>query len=366
MTVSKSFPTQDPGGQPITDTRRVLAGLIARNADGTPRPGILPPVATALVAGRASMAYDVAPFIAATARFNNGIELVANDAVVQVATDPAPNANSRIDVIYVRSRFLQHADGSNLVELAVAKGLAAAIPQKPSIPAGALELGWATVPSTATTTLSNGVVITQTHPFTAAAGGTVWVRNAAEMAAWVAPNGARVLRLDNGSEFERIGGAWVNILAKTPLAIMRRTNAGLLAVNGNNNGGKYTDLSATGAWTATNGVLRGFTYDNGLIADRDGWCEVFWNLWAIGTVGGIAGIAVNAASLPGGIPGGDKLHAIDHIGFKVVSLGSATGRVYLNSGDKLTLWGYGDQVDMPIRGATALEPMHWGARWAAP
>lgn len=202
MTVSKSFPTQDPGGQPITDTRRVLAGLIARNADGTPRPGILPPVATALVAGRASMAYDVAPFIAATARFNNGIELVANDALVQVATDPAPNANSRIDVIYVRSRFLQHADGSNLVELAVAKGLAAAIPQKPPIPAGALELGWATVPSTATTTLSNGVVITQTHPFTAAAGGTVWVRNAAEMAAWIPAAGSSAYRLDNGQTYE--------------------------------------------------------------------------------------------------------------------------------------------------------------------
>lgn len=360
MALTRSFPTQVPGGQPITDSRRTTAGLVARNADGTPRAGVFPAGATPLVTGRASMGYDVAPFLAATSRINTGVELIANDAVTVVPTTAAPASNSRIDVIWVRSQFAQHADANNDVVFGVTQGTPAAVPGKPVIPAGALELATATILSTTTTTAT--VVITQTHPFTAAAGGTVWVRNAAEMAAWAAPNGARVLRLDNGSEFERIGGAWVNILAKTPLAIMRRTNAGLQANNGNNNGGKYTDLSATGAWTATNGVLRGFTYDNGLIADRDGWCEVFWNLWAIGAVGGIAGIAVNAV----GVPGGDKLHAIDHIGFKVVSLGSATGRVYLNSGDKLTLWGYGDQVDMPIRGATALEPMHWGARWAAP
>lgn len=208
MTMTKSFPTQDPAGQPVTDTRRVFAGLVARNADGTPRPGILAPAATALVTGRASMAYDVAPFIAATARFNNGIELVANDALLQVATDPAPNANSRIDVIYVRSRFLQHADGSNLVELGVAKGLAAAIPQKPAIPAGALELAWATVPSTATTTLSNGVVITQTYQFTAAGGGAVPFRNRAEMDTWTAPDGALARDLSTGERYERIGTTW--------------------------------------------------------------------------------------------------------------------------------------------------------------
>lgn len=357
MALTRSFPTQVPSGQPITDTRRTTAGLVARNADGTPRPGVFPSGTTPIVTGRASMGYDIAPFLAATSRINTGVELIANDAVTLLAPAgyAAPSANSRIDVIWVRSQFMQHADANNDVVFGLTQGTAAPVPTKPTIPQGALELATAEILSTTTTTAT--VVITQTHPFTAAAGGTVWMRNATEMAAWAAPNGAKVLRLDIGFEFERIGGAWVNLLAKTPVAIMRRTNAALQA-----NSNAYTDMSATAAWTSTNGLLRGFTYNNGLVAPLDGWYELFWNLWANLIVGGIVGIAVNAA----GTPGGDKLHAIDHIGAKVISLGNATGRVYLNEGDKLTLWGYGDGTVMQIRPATALEPMHWGARWIAP
>lgn len=180
MALTKTLPTQDAGGLSITDTRLVMAGLVAQNADGTPRPGILAGAAT-LVTGKTSMAYDVAPFKAALSRIAGGVELVANDAVMSVATTAAPSANSRLDVIYVRSRFTQHADGSNVPEFGVAKGTAAAIPTKPAIPAGALELATAEITSTTTTT--GTAVITQSAPFTAAAGGVVPFRNPTAMLA---------------------------------------------------------------------------------------------------------------------------------------------------------------------------------------
>lgn len=207
MALTKTFPTQDASGLSITDTRRVMAGLIVRNTDGTPRPGILPAHANALVTGRASMGYDVAPFIAATSRLNTGVELVANDAVAVVTTTAAPGANSRIDVIWVQPRFVQHADASNLPLFGVTQGTAAAVPSKPSIPAGALELATAEILSTTTTTAT--AVITQTHQYTAAAGGTVWLRNATEQAAFTPAGGTVAWRLDTQQRIQYMSGATV-------------------------------------------------------------------------------------------------------------------------------------------------------------
>ncbi|KQQ65695.1 hypothetical protein [Microbacterium sp. Leaf320] len=206
MALTRSLPTQHPSGLPITDTRRVLAGLVARNSDGTPRAGVLPAHANPLVAGRASMGYDVAPFIAATSRINTGVELIANDAVTTVATTAAPAANSRIDVIWVRSQFVQHADANNDVVFGVTQGTAAAVPTKPVIPTGALELATATILSTTTTTAT--VVVTQTHQYTAAAGGTVRFRTDTDALAWDAIDGSRAYSAASGSTFARVGGAW--------------------------------------------------------------------------------------------------------------------------------------------------------------
>lgn len=204
MTLARSFPTQNPTGLPITDTRRVTAGLIARNADGTPRPGVFPTSTALLVTGRATaplMAYDVAPFLAATSRLNTGVELIANDASTTVATTAAPGSNSRIDVIWVRSQFVQHADANNDVVFGVTQGVAALTPTKPAIPAGALELAIAEILST--TTQTSTAVITQTHPYTAAAGAPVLMRNRTELDAWSAPAGAIARTLDTDLEWVR-------------------------------------------------------------------------------------------------------------------------------------------------------------------
>lgn len=208
MALTRSFPTQVPTGQPLTDTRRTTAGLVVRNADGTPRAGVFPSHTGALVTGRASMGYDVAPFLAATSRINTGVELIANDAVTIVPTIAAPASNSRIDVIWVRSQFMQHADTNNDVVFGVTQGTAAAIPSKPSIPPGALELATAEILSTTTTTAT--AVITQTYQCTAAAGGVVLARSNAERDAWSAADGSVVRVIGSGVEFRRSGTEWLS------------------------------------------------------------------------------------------------------------------------------------------------------------
>lgn len=205
MTLTRSLPTQHPSGLPILDERRISQGRWARNADGTARLGVLPAHTNPIVTGRASMGYDIGAFNAVTARTAFGVEGIANDGTVTVSTTPAPGSNSRIDVIWVRAQFGTpvSSDVSNDVAFGVTQGTPSATPTKPAIPAGALEFATAEIPSTATTTLSSGVVITQTVPYTAAAGGTVLVRNRAELDAWAAPAGAIARTLDSDLEWVR-------------------------------------------------------------------------------------------------------------------------------------------------------------------
>lgn len=207
MALTDTLPTGDAGGLTIADERLILSGLIAKNSDGTPRVGVFPADTNALVTGRASMGYDVAPFKAATSRTGTGVELLANDASVTVTTTAAPGSNSRIDVIWVRPQFTANADAGNVPLLGVTQGTAAAVPTKPPIPAGALELATAEIPSSATTTAS--VVITQTAQMTAASGGVVLVRSAAELTAFAAADGTTARLSTTGASFRRQAGAWV-------------------------------------------------------------------------------------------------------------------------------------------------------------
>lgn len=199
MALIKTRPTADPTGLPVDAERLLLAGLVTKNADGTPRVGVFPTgvVATgaALVTGRASMGYDVAPFKGVSSRTGVGVELQANDAVAVVPTTAAPPANSRLDVIWFRAQFTANTDATNSPVFGVTQGVAAGVPTKPAIPAGATELAVATILSTTTTTAS--VVITQTHQFTATAGSTVLMRNRAELDAWAAPVGETARTLDS-------------------------------------------------------------------------------------------------------------------------------------------------------------------------
>ena len=206
MTLTKTFPTDRPAGLPVADTRLINAGLVESDTTGKPRAGVLPAHYNPLVTGTAGMSYQVAAFNAVTSRSGNGVEFIANDGATSVATTAAPGANSRIDVIWVRSLFTTYADGSSDPVFGVTQGVAAASPSKPSIPAGALELATAVVLST--TTQTSTVVVTQTHPYTAMEGGSVPLRNQTEQDAWAPANGATAFRIDTGRMYVRSGDAW--------------------------------------------------------------------------------------------------------------------------------------------------------------
>lgn len=232
MTLTRSLPTQHASGLPLIDERRITAGRYARNSDGTARVGVLPAHTNPLVTGRASMGYDVAAFNAVTSRTTAGAEEIANDAVTIVTTTAAPGSNSRIDVIWVRSQFQVLGDANNDVVFGVTQGTAAVSPTKPAIPAGALELATATIPSTATTTLSSGVVITQTHTYTATAGGVVLFRSLADLTAWAAGEGALARDVSTGDLYKRVGATWLSQEGASRLLVPSSVTGGTISANG--------------------------------------------------------------------------------------------------------------------------------------
>ena len=208
MTLTRTFPTDRAAGLPLADTRLLVAAMVESDTTGKPRAGVLPSHYNPLVTGTAGMAYSVAAFSAVTARAGMGAELVANDGAgaATVATTAAPGANSRIDVIWVRSLFTTTGDAGTDPVFGVTQGTAAPSPSKPSIPAGALELATAAILST--TTQTSTAVITQTHPYTAMEGGVVPVRNAAELAAWTPADGSQAYQIANGMMLFRTNGEW--------------------------------------------------------------------------------------------------------------------------------------------------------------
>lgn len=208
MALTRSWPTEHASGNPITHTRLINAGDVARDATGAPRLGIIPAHTNPIVTATATMNVAVGVFNAVTSRTGVGVEKFANDASTNVLLPAAPGSNSRIDVIWARPQFSSASDANNDVVFGSTQGTAGVSPVKPSIPAGAFELATVQIPSTAVATNSGGVVITQTHLYTAPAGATVLIRNATELAAWTPAAGSSVYRLDRQWVERHDGTAW--------------------------------------------------------------------------------------------------------------------------------------------------------------
>lgn len=214
MTVSRGLGTYGDGAGVVTPTDHKLAhlGLVAKTGAGTNaiRPGLFFDGVSNIVTGTANMSYNVAPFTAVSSRGPGlGAVFFANDGVVNVATTAAPGSNSRIDVVYVWQREFALDGGSTAPVIGVVQGTPAASPTVPSLSAfpGALELARITVPAGVTAT-NSGTTITQTAPFTSAAGAPFPVRNVAALPASSVP-GTRVRTIDTGVTFEWSGSAWV-------------------------------------------------------------------------------------------------------------------------------------------------------------
>lgn len=222
------LPTENPAGVGVAAFRRIQAGTVARNAAGNTRTGVLPDSLDPIVTGTpdTAMTYRIGQHVAVLSRSNPGAEIIANDAAEFVTTTTAPSANSRIDVIWERAQFPLFGDSASVAVFGVTQGVPNANPQKPSIPAGALELATAVVTSSDLATET--CVITQTHRYTAMAGGRVLLRSEAEMNAWTPHDGAYAYRLDGKFDVTRSAGQWVRTLSRGRFAGSTNANGRVL------------------------------------------------------------------------------------------------------------------------------------------
>lgn len=199
------------GKASFLDARRDMSGLfVCDKTTMLPIAGILDRSQDNLVTGRGdSMSVTVHPFNAVLNRY--GALLIQNDGNVSVPLDAAPSANSRIDVVYVKQSETRPpmSDGSDVPKFFVAKGVAAATPVAPSVPAGGLALAQVLLPAGVSNTAASGVVITQTYIGAAMKGDMLRVLTSAQRDALTGvPDGTLLHNVADGCDYVRKDGKW--------------------------------------------------------------------------------------------------------------------------------------------------------------
>lgn len=199
------------GKASFLDARRDMSGLfVCNNTTMMPIAGILDRSQDNLVTGNSnSMSVTVHPFNAVLNRY--GALLVQNDGNANVPLPAAPSANSRIDVVYMKQNETRSpmSDSSDNPTFGVAKGVAAATPVAPSVPAGALALAQVLLPAGVSNTAAGGVVITQTYVGAAMKGDMLRVQTSAQRDALTAvPEGTMLYNVADGCDYVRRDNAW--------------------------------------------------------------------------------------------------------------------------------------------------------------
>lgn len=269
------------GNTDTSDARLDFRNRYVCNADGSPRGGVTSPVGTNLLSSTSSMSVALAAFSAVTVR-DGGVVEMANDGPVNVPLDPPPSSQSRIDVVYGKqddsSSTVSVPDSDDLPVFGVLKGDASSAPvARTDLPAGAIALGQALIPSTATATNSSGVVITTTCAFTAAAGGKVPFRTLADLKSWTTAGMgqdayvfADTTAANNGT-YTWSGLTWV-LSTSSPAIIVRRSSTG---VSGGPN--VWQQLTTVGWWSLDHNV--GFAaFDGTIVVPVTGWYRLFVGL----------------------------------------------------------------------------------------
>ena len=186
-----------------------LAGLVVRDVSGNVRSGVMPSKAN-LITGRSDWNVDVAAFV--VVRGDGRKVLIGGaDDTVQAAIAPAPASNSRIDLVWALARNVDAGDLTGCVH--VVTGVPGALPVKPALPAGGVELGTVTVPATATGTSSATIV--NTFKQTCAAGGVILFTDAADRDGFAAVDGQ--FGSIGNALWQRSGGAWVPVTSGSVL-----------------------------------------------------------------------------------------------------------------------------------------------------
>lgn len=210
----------DAVGTTPQEARLAMAGLLAENASGVPRQGLLHQANTNVVTGTASMSYDVSainPVIVRAA--NDGVYLPTLTGVTNVETTSAPASGSRIDLIWVKQNDVEAGDSNNAAMLGVTQGDAAPVPVRPaaSVPVGAYVIASKIVAAGQTNTLT-GAPISQEWVHTVTRGANIPVKSAADQATITPGPGVVIRRLDlpgtptfTGDGTKWVGQSWINL-----------------------------------------------------------------------------------------------------------------------------------------------------------
>lgn len=207
MTLTKGF-ALNAATTPL-DARLMDLARIVTNSDGSPRVGLLSSNINPVSANAAmSVTVQAAEFATSKGRAD-GVFIFTNDGAVTVALPPAPVANSRIDVIWVKYNDTTTSDATDGPVFGVTSGDAAASPVKPAIPTGALEL--ATQRTYAGTTAANQSpnALANTAPLTAMKGGEVLFRSKEDLDAWTNPRNGQRAAVIGGDRYHRDSSAWI-------------------------------------------------------------------------------------------------------------------------------------------------------------
>lgn len=198
------------GTTPV-QARQDIAGLIASpTATFGARPGV---ISGCTVSGSVTgWNYSVAAGHLVTSRSaGDGALPWAIDGATLVATSAAPVSGSRIDIVYASHNDVDNGDANNDPVLGVVSGAAAGTPIAPSIPAGTIELGRATLPSGAANT--QGATFSAANvQYTAPRGAPIPVTGTTQRNALTASaspsNPIEVDRLDTGARERSVGTTW--------------------------------------------------------------------------------------------------------------------------------------------------------------
>jgi hypothetical protein len=248
-----------------------------------------------------------------------------------------------------------YGDADNLPKFGVVTGTAAPVPTKPALTvAGAVELATITIPSTATTTLSAGVVITQTSQYTATTGGTVLFRTTAERDLFTAADGTGALLIDTGAVQLRSGGTWVPVGGAMPGGRIKRSATAAVFTSS-----VWTICSAMTYW-ATDQPATGITAFNGLwTCALAGVYEVEGGILMDSAVNAIIAIKKNDVNPSvGGI-----VAAVSAVGLGGLTVGTVKARVRLSVGDTLTLAVFPSAT---ATWSTAADASFFGLRYVEP
>lgn len=199
------------GKASFLDARRDMSGLfVCDNTTMLPIPGILDRSQDNLVTGNSnSMSVTVHPFNAVLNRY--GALLVQNDGNANVPLPAAPSANSRIDVVYMKQNETRSpmSDSSDDPTFGVVKGVAAATPVAPAVPAGALALAQVLLPAGVSNTAAAGVVITQSYIGAALKGDKLLVQTSGQRDTVThVPEGTVLHNVADGCDYVRKGDKW--------------------------------------------------------------------------------------------------------------------------------------------------------------